>query len=218
MELKSSIQASTYIIQAQEEEIKRISNELHEGISQHLYSVNTGLEFLHSALENPDLKSYVKELAAQLNRTIQEVRLLSVELYPSSLSTLGLVAAMKSYLKQFTSTFGVIIHIDTIGHEQFLSESNQLAVFRACQEALINIAKYADTSEASLRFIWKDNILKIEIEDDGKGFHLKEILGNTRCKGIAAMKQRMAMAGGDCQISSEEGKGTKVSLSLPFQR
>ncbi|WP_226035903.1 sensor histidine kinase [Aquibacillus saliphilus] len=217
MELREMNHASTYIIQSQEEEIKRIALELHEGISQNLYSVSTGLEFIQSGIEHPDLQAYTKELSEIVNRTIKEVRLLSVELYPSTLMTLGLSSALKSYIKLFTSTFGVKINVESSGEEQKISESKGLAVFRSCQEALINIAKYADTSEANLSFKWEENLLEIVIDDIGIGFNVQEAIDNNLFKGIAAMKQRMTTAGGNCYLSSSIGKGTKVTIVLPTE-
>ncbi|MRH44732.1 sensor histidine kinase [Aquibacillus halophilus] len=217
MELKDINHASTYIIQSQEEEIKRIALELHEGISQNLYSLYTGLEFIQSGIGQPHIQAYTRELTELVNRTIKEVRLLSVELYPSTLMTLGLSAALKSYIKLFTSTFGVIINIKTVGIERNVSEEKSLAVFRTCQEALINIAKYADTSEANLSFTWEEESLRIVIDDIGLGFDVQEAIDRKLFKGIAAMKQRMIIAGGDCHLSSSLGKGTKVTIVLPIR-
>ncbi|MCT2535898.1 histidine kinase [Aquibacillus koreensis] len=217
MELKD-VKGSTYIIESQEEEIKRIALELHEGISQNLYSLYTGLEFLRTGVEQDHLKDYTKEMSDLVSRTLQEVRLLSVELYPSTLKTLGLYAALKSYIKLFTSTFGIIINISTVGNEMELTEQKSMAIFRSCQEALINIAKYADTSEATVHFTWEEKRLKIDISDHGVGFDLQEIIRLNKCKGIAAMKQRMSIAGGELCLFSGEGEGTTVSFILTIQK
>ncbi|WP_077624030.1 sensor histidine kinase [Sediminibacillus massiliensis] len=217
MELKAENHVSTYIIQSQEEEIKRISLELHEGINQNLYSLSAGIEVLQSGIEQPYLKEYAQQLSELLNRTIQEVRLLSVELYPNTLTTLGLNAAIKSYAKLFTTTFGVLVHVSTTGIEHIMMEQKSMAVFRSCQEALLNIAKYADVSEAVVQIEWKERSLSVEIKDAGTGFDLQDAKNQDRLMGIAAMKQRLRIAGGDCLISSEAGKGTRVLLELPIQ-
>lgn len=218
MELKAVDHASTYIIQSQEEELKRIAALLHEGINQNLYSINTGLKFLESGMEQPVLKEYAKEMANLINRTIQEIRLLSVELYPATISTLGLTAALKSYIKLYMNTFGIMVDIFSSGEETAIEECNSMAVFRVCQEALFNIAKYADVSEAMLRFTWEANKVTIEVEDKGKGFNIQEAIDQNRLKGIAAMHQRMAYAGGTCDITSQEGSGTVVKITLPIDK
>jgi signal transduction histidine kinase len=215
MEKRPENHISSYIIQTQEEEIKRIALELHEGVSQTLYSLFTGLQMIESSIEKPAVKSYVKEMEQVLEKTIQEIRLLSVELHPPTLATLGLVPAIKSYLKLYTSTFGIIIKMESFGKEIMMSEQRSIALFRVCQEALANIAKYADTSEASLIFTWGDHDLKMIIEDHGKGFDYEQ--QGKQSSGLEAMKERMYLVGGTCQVSSAIGEGTMVRVSLPFK-
>lgn len=203
---------SSYIIQSQEEEIKRIALELHEGVGQSLYSMFTGLQFIEAGIEQPHLKSYIKEMSQIMEKTIQEIRLLSVELHPPTLTTLGLLPAMKSYVKLYTSTFGIEVEVESIGEEQLILDNSSIAIFRVCQEALSNIAKYADTSNINMTFKWSDQSLQIFIKDYGKGFDPK----NSQSFGIAAMKERMFLIGGDCVISSKVGEGTSIEISLPF--
>lgn len=203
---------SSYIIQSQEEEIKRIAFELHEGVGQSLYSMFTGLQFIEAGIEQPHLKSYIKEMSHIMEKTIQEIRFLSVELHPPTLTALGLLPAIKSYVKLYTSTFGIEVDIELNGLEHSISESSSIAIFRVCQEALSNIAKYADTSTVKISFFWSNQSLKILIKDFGRGFELLEV----QTFGIAAMKERMFLAGGDCVISSKLGVGTSIEISLPF--
>jgi signal transduction histidine kinase len=203
---------SSYIIQSQEEEIKRIALELHEGVAQSLYSMFTGLQFVEASVEQPHLKSYMKEVSQIMEKTIQEIRLLSVELHPPTLTTLGLLPAMKSYVKLYTSTFGIEVDIDSKGEERTISKESSIAIFRVCQEALSNIAKYADTSNVKMSLIWSNGLLQVRINDFGKGFELE----NINSYGLAAMKERMVLIGGDCVISSKIGEGTSIEISLPL--
>ncbi|MFG6115979.1 sensor histidine kinase [Halobacillus sp. MO56] len=217
MELEAGNQACSYIIQSQEEEIKRVALELHESINQNLYTMQTGLNFIEAGIENQELKSYTKEMAGLMERTIREVRLLSVELYPNTLSTLGLVSAMKSYSKLFTNTFGILIDVHSSGEEKLLSDQKSMAAFRVCQEALINIAKYADTDHAKIEFTWGEISVRIDIKDAGKGFDANEVMESGSANGIAAMRERLRLVGGQCDFSSELDKGTTVSINLPIQ-
>ena len=86
----SSNQIGSYIIQAQEEEIKRISLELHEGVGQNLFSILTGLKMVESGINDEYFKNHLHEMTQLIEKTMQEIRLLSVELYPPALTTLGL--------------------------------------------------------------------------------------------------------------------------------
>ena len=159
---------------------------------------------------------YAREMSQLLEKTIQELRLLSVELHPPTLDTLGLLPAIKSYSKLYTSTFGIIVDLTSTGMEQPITEQNNIAVFRVCQEALANIAKYADTSNVKIDFTWGEVELKITIRDFGKGFELEERSKQNPLSGLAAMRERMLLAGGDCCISSKIGGGTEIELSLPL--
>jgi len=207
-------QISSYIIQSQEEEIKRIALELHEGVGQTLYSMYTGLQFIEQTLNSSNLKSYVNEMSELLEKTIQEVRLLSVELHPPTLTTLGLVPAMKSYLRMFTSTYGILVDLDIEGEEPNLAEPQKISLFRVCQEALGNVAKYADTHFVQLDFSFGEEKLKMTIKDNGKGFNVENEM--QRSSGLAAMQERINLIGGQCVITSEIGVGTTIDVLLPL--
>jgi signal transduction histidine kinase len=207
---------NSYIIQSQEEEIKRISMELHEGVGQNLFSILTGLQFVASGISQPHLKNHLNEMTQLIEKTMQEIRLLSVELHPPVLTTLGLLPAVKSYIKLYTSTFGILVDLTSTGEEKPISERNSIAVFRVCQEALANIAKYADTSNVKMDFSWSEEELRISILDFGKGFKPETITKNPYSLGIASMMERMLLTGGQCVISSKIGEGTSIELSLPL--
>lgn len=211
--LPENQQISSYIIQSQEEEIKRIALELHEGVGQNLYSILTGLQVIESGVHESNMKSYVREMTQLIEKTIQEIRLLSVELHPPTLTTLGLLPAIKSYIKLYTSTFGILVDLESIGKEKPISDQNNIAVFRVCQEAFTNIAKYADTSNIKMTFMWGEEELMIIIHDFGKGFQQEEL---PYTAGLMAMKERMLLTGGQCLISSKMGEGTTIEISLPL--
>ena len=207
---------NSYIIDSQEEEIKRIGMELHEGVGQNLYSILTGLQFIEAGVTEQNMKSYVREMSQLIEKTIQEIRLLSVELHPPTLTTFGLLPALKSYLKLYTSTFGILVDVESVGKKVSLPERSNIAVFRVCQEALANIAKYADTSQIKINFLWTQAELKITIHDYGKGFQLDEHEEPPQSSGIAVMKERMHLTGGKCSISSKIGEGTSIELIVPL--
>ncbi|MBU8878025.1 sensor histidine kinase [Bacillus sp. FJAT-29790] len=205
---------SSYIIQSQEDEIKRIALELHEGVGQTLYSLYNGLQLIESAIEQPAMKGYVGEMAQMLEKSIQEIRLLAVELHPPTLITLGLLPAIKSYLKLYTSTYGVVVDLESSGEEVRISERERITLFRVCQEALANIARYADTMKVKITFKWKLGCLSILVIDEGKGFDVEK--GMNQSTGLAAMRERMHLIGGKWTLSSKIGEGTTIKLDLPL--
>nr|WP_315362639.1 histidine kinase [Cytobacillus firmus] len=205
---------SSYIIQSQEDEIKRIALELHEGVGQTLYSLYTGMQFIQTAVDQPEMKGYIGDMAQMMEKTIQEIRLLAVELHPPALGTLGLLPALKSYLKLYTSTYGIIVDLQNVGKEVQIREQERITLFRVCQEALANIARYADTMSAGIILRWKPGKLSITIKDKGKGFDVDAAMKNSA--GIAAMMERMLLINGKCVISSKIGEGTSIDITLPL--
>ena len=205
---------SSYIIQSQEQEIKRIALELHEGVGQTLYSLYTGMQFIENAIDQPEMKKYVEDMTHVLEKTIQEVRLLAVELHPPTLITLGFLAALKSYLTIYTSTYGIEVDFEFSGNEVQLSEKENITLFRVCQEALANIALYADTSKAKLTVNWNPDRLLIIITDFGRGFDVSGVLSEPT--GLSAIIERMHLINGKCMISSQINEGTTIEITLPF--
>ncbi|KAF0819835.1 MULTISPECIES: sensor histidine kinase [unclassified Cytobacillus] len=205
---------SSYIIQSQEDEIKRIALELHEGVGQTLYSLYTGMQFILTSVDQPEMKGHIGDMAQMMEKTIQEIRLLAVELHPPALGTLGLLPALKSYLKLYTSTYGVTVDLQHEGKEVQIREQERITLFRVCQEALANIARYADTMSAGIFIRWEPGKLSITINDKGKGFDVDAAMKNSA--GIAAMMERMLLINGKCAISSKIGEGTSIDITLPL--
>ncbi|PAK43905.1 sensor histidine kinase [Peribacillus simplex] len=210
--LKNNI--SSYIIQTHEEEIKRIAMELHEGVGQSLSSLFSGMQLIETAIEQPGMKIYAGDMKQLLEKAIQEIRLLAVELHPPTLTTFGLISAIKSYIKIYTSTYGIEVEVENLGIESQISDRDSITLFRVCQEALVNIARYADTTEASILFKWEKSMLLIMIKDSGKGFEVEAALN--KLSGLAAMCERMHLIGGNCTIFSKIDDGTSIEISLPL--
>ncbi|MBP1932696.1 sensor histidine kinase [Ammoniphilus resinae] len=208
---------TSYIIQSQEEEIKRLSTELHEGIAQTLYSLLTGLEIIQNGLESHDMKQYVEQLKQLSKRTIEEVRWISTELHPAVLDTHGILPALQSYNTIYTSTFGIEVDLEVSGEPIRLLPSVEILLYRICQEILSNAAKYADTNRVRITFHWSKKELKVHIEDFGVGFCADNYPDQELALGIAAMREKVALAGGEFEISSALGKGTTVTLHFPLE-
>ncbi|MDM5212865.1 sensor histidine kinase [Peribacillus sp. NJ4] len=205
---------SSYIIQTHEEEIKRIAMELHEGVGQSLSSLFSGMQLIESAIEQPAMKSYAGDMNQLLEKAIQEIRLLAVELHPPTLTTLGLISAIKSYIKLYTSTYGLEVELENHGIESQISDRESITLFRVCQEALVNIARYADTTKACMIFKWEKSRLLVLIKDSGKGFEVEAAMN--KLSGLAAMCERMHLIGGNCTIVSKIDDGTSIEISLPL--
>jgi signal transduction histidine kinase len=208
-------QVTAYIIQAQEEEIKRISTEIHEGMAQTLYSIHTGLQFIQSGVSE-ELRPYTFDMIHSLEQALEELRRVSIELRPPSLDKAGLLAGLNTYSQVFTSTFGIEVNIEVYGSIQRFPPEVEIALFRICQEALFNAAKYADTERVNVLFTWKTDNLTIVIEDFGKGFDVDLIMRNGTALGLAAIKQRIELLNGYFTLHSRLGEGTMVKVTVPL--
>ncbi|PLS05758.1 PAS domain-containing sensor histidine kinase [Neobacillus cucumis] len=196
------------IIDVQEEERKRLSRNLHDGIGQNLYSHLITINRLMSELDHP-LLLQMQEEAAQL---IEEIREISWELRPSVLDDLGLVPAIRSFLSRYSDHYNIDVFFDCVLNQR-LSISIELTIYRIIQEALTNIRKYAEVSEASVTIREMDDLVRVMVEDKGVGFDVeKQTLG----VGLFSMDERARSVGGEFSIIALPGKGTKVILEIPI--
>ncbi|MCM3765033.1 PAS domain-containing protein [Neobacillus niacini] len=195
------------IIDVQEEERKRLSRNLHDGIGQNLYSHLITINRLLAEMDHPLLQQ-MQEEATQL---IEEIRQISWELRPSVLDDLGLVPAIRSYLTRFSDHHQIDVYFDCVLNRR-LDISIELTIYRIIQEALTNIWKYADVSDASVTIREMDDAVRVMVEDKGKGFHLGT---QTSGVGLFSMDERARSVGGHLAITSSPGKGTKIILEVP---
>lgn len=198
---------TTRIIDAQEDERKRLSRNLHDGIGQNLYSHLITIQRLQTEIDHP-LIEQMKQEATQL---IEGIREISWELRPSVIDDLGLVPSIRSYLNRFTEHCGVDIQFDCYLKTR-LENNTELTIYRIIQESLTNIRKYAKTNMAIISIRELEDCVVVMIEDFGSGFDMKK---TPRGVGVFSMKERARSIGGKLHIHSEPGKGTKIILEIP---
>ena len=198
----------TKIIEVQEDERKRLSRNLHDGIGQNLYSHLISINILQSQLEHPLLDILQKE-ATEL---IEEVRKISQELRPSVLDDLGLLPAIRSYLTRFSENYQIDVQFDCF-LQQRLSSNKEITIYRILQEALINIQKYANAEQVSIIIREIEQEVRVIIEDNGQGFDPSNV---TRGVGLFSMEERARGVKGEVHIHSSPGKGTKIVLEIPL--
>ncbi|WP_409273577.1 PAS domain S-box protein [Neobacillus sp. SCS-31] len=197
----------TRIIDVQEDERKRLSRELHDGLGQNLYSHLITINRLLSEIDHP-LLVQMQEEAMEM---IEEIRDLSWELRPSVLDDLGLVPAIRSFLNRYSNHYKIAVHFECVLGRR-LPASTETTIYRVIQEALTNTRKYADVDEAFVVIREYDDAVRVMMEDHGKGFTVGE---GPRGVGLFSMDERAKASGGELQVVSEPGKGTKVILEVP---
>ena len=192
----------TTIIDVQEEERKRLSRNLHDGIGQNLYSHLITINRMLSEIDHPLLDQMQKE-ATQL---IEEIREISWELRPSVLDDLGLVPAIRSYLSRYSDHYHIDVFFDCVLNRRY-TISIELTIYRIIQEALTNIRKYAEVSEAAVTVREIGDVVRVMVEDKGKGFDPKK---KSPGVGLFSMDERARSVNGTLQIKTSLGNGTKI--------
>jgi len=159
----------------------------------------------------------LKKLSAQ---TLDEVRHLALELRPSSIDDLGLIAALQQYTKEYTEKFGVDADFQASGFEgKRLRPELEIALYRIVQEALTNVAKHAGAKKVSVLMGIRNSSIVAIVEDNGKGFDVRSILASrTKEKklGLYGMQERASLIGGVLTIEADPGKGTTIFVEVPL--
>ncbi len=209
-EIKLLKENSLKLIEGQEVERKRISRELHDGLGQLL----TATRFrLGDIKDNMEVKVEVKKL---LDETLFEVRRISNNLMPSVLIDFGLRAGLERLAGQIEETSGVkvsLLYEDEHGGASQLPFDVTTNVYRIIQEALNNMVKYAEATEAEVAIFESSENIIVEIADNGKGF---EVNWSTETRGLKNMKERVNILKGTFDIKSQPGKGAVIFCEIPI--
>ena len=212
---------SSRLLNAQEDERRRIAYELHDELGQdltvlklHIDSIKRKLHQDQSALHNA-----FKEVLLEVNQTIEKVRRISRDLSPSVLVDLGLNAALRGMLKSFTKHSNIEISTDIQDTKNLFSSEQQIAVYRIFQEIITNISKHAHASKVSIVGKKKNSKVFFRVKDNGIGFDIEEINARhapEKGLGLAAMAERAKMLYGHFEISSQVNSGTIIDFEVPI--
>lgn len=204
---------------AQEEERRRIAQELHDDTAQDLVVLSRKLDSFISRGSNlsPDDINYLEDLHHLINRTLSEVRRFSQDLRPSVLDDLGLLPALEWLTSELSKHFDMDIEIKVQGAARRFPEETELVMFRIAQEALRNIGKHARSKKAWVTLNFSPDKTVLTIKDKGKGFKPPKRLGDLAALGklgLAGMQERVQLIGGHLKITSNPGKGTTVIVTV----
>lgn len=212
---------SRQLIEAQEDERRRIARELHDQIGQVLTAVKMNLHAVQRVCRTNEAGPYIKDNIEAVDEALRLVRDLSVDLRPALLDDLGLVTALQWYVARYAKRTGlpaeVLIKLKD-PNERF-SREVETACFRIAQEALTNVVRHAHANRALVRLMKRENVLSLAIEDDGTGFDpeaVRKRAPRAAKLGLLGMQERAHAAGGILEIHSEISKGTEIRLELPL--
>ncbi len=209
---------SSQLLAAQENERKRVAGEIHDGLGQVLSSAKCKLEDAVQRVKEGVPNRAVESLEA-VHSMLEEARRIQLDLRPSILDDLGILAALSWFSRRFQATYPKMrVEQETAIREEEVPEALKTVIYRIAQEALNNIGKHSKADFVHFRLRRTDKI-ELSIRDNGQGFDLKEKLSLNNSKGglgLGSMRERAVLSGGSFDIQSAAGKGTTIQVLWPF--
>jgi signal transduction histidine kinase len=208
------------IIEAEENERRRISRELHDEIGQALTAIRFNLDRIDQDLPESSVmaRERLGEAKTLSQQTIKAMRRLSMDLRPSMLDELGLIPTLRWYIQNFASRLNIDSQFKAAGFDIKLPPPVETAFYRIVQEALNNAGKHAEASRVEVLMEHKDSTIYASIKDNGKGFDLDKVLhpeSLERGSGIIGMQERVSILKGHIDIRSKPGSGTHIRIEIP---
>ena len=210
---------SLRIIEAQEEERKRLSREIHDGPAQMMANVLLRSDLIERTYreKGPELAfQEIKSLKEMVRDALTEVRRIIYDLRPMALDDLGLVPTLKKYLET-TEDYnkGTKLYFQSNGNEVRLPGNYETAIFRLVQEAITNAVRHGKASKIEVKVEWLKNHVTLIVKDNGAGFD-QSIVKN-QSFGLLGMKERIELVNGEFFINSSPGNGTVLMFQIPLE-
>ncbi|PWI58576.1 hypothetical protein BM613_02850 [Sulfoacidibacillus thermotolerans] len=216
-ELELSRRLTHHTLKVQEEERKRLSQELHDGISQTLYGISLGMEHLQRHIKDQILSDKLNHLQDRLRSCMQEVRVLSRSLYPAVLYDIGLLAALRSLADELTTEQCQVQFATDLTEEDGISAAVAVQVYRIAQEAIRNALQHSHASYVSTVLLGSDEEgdWLLQIEDDGSGFTLTDGETGNSGYGLRNMQERARAIAGSFELKTALRQGTTIRIKFP---
>ncbi len=210
---------SEQVLEAQEDERKRIARELHDETAQALTTLLIRLKILERAKSATEMRGQINELRELTAETLEAVRSLAVELRPATLDDLGLVAALEAYTEAYASRIPLPLEFSAQGFDDAagrLPPQVELVLYRVVQEALTNVAKHAAAQRVQVALRLTQHDVVAAVADDGHGFDAEDMMrSRERGLGLFGMQERLALVQGQLVIDSSPGRGTRIEARVP---
>ncbi|MCC6174727.1 MAG: sensor histidine kinase [Chloroflexi bacterium] len=206
---------SSQILKAQEEERLRIARELHDETAQALASLLVRQRAAERTHDPAALQRTMADLRALTSEALEGVRRMALELRPTMLDDLGLVAALEAFARQFAQRTGVRVDVRATGGPDRLPPEVELVIYRVVQEALSNVARHSGATHADVTLTTEPTRLVVTVTDDGRGFDPVAALDSReRSLGLFGMRERASLIDGRLTLTSAPGRGTSVHLEV----
>ncbi len=206
------------IVEAQEAERQRLSRQIHDGPAQALsnFILQTEIAMRLFDVDAERARAELQSLKASATSTFQKVRDFIFDLRPMMLDDLGLAPTVKRYVDAFKDKAGIQVTLTVTGGDRRMESAREVVIFRGIQELLGNIRQHAQASQVRLLLDIDGQRARISVEDNGKGFEPPAVLsGKHKGTGLLTLKERMDLLGGQLQVDSQVGQGTRVVMEVP---
>lgn len=211
---------SEQILHVQEQERTRISRELHDEVGQALTAVTVSLAMLSKQIGGPpaSFDDRIKAIQTLVEQTMDTVHAFARELRPAMLDELGLLPALRSYLKSFQERTGIRTCVRVSPRLEQLNDGQKTVLFRVFQESLTNITKHAQASLVAVAISHRNGSVRMQINDNGRGFKVEPAAARCQQKrlGVLGMQERVRLVNGTFMLHSQPGQGTVVRVEIPL--
>jgi two-component system, NarL family, sensor histidine kinase UhpB len=208
---RERLRSGELVLRAQEEERKRIARDLHDEVNQSLTALLLRIE---AATQDapPELQQELAETKHLANRAMTELLDLARQLRPTALDDHGLVAALRTHVKDYDRRSDASAHFWVDPDIQELAPDVQLVIYRVAQEALVNAARHSGASRIEVNLERHNSSVCLQVADNGSGFAFAD---ESKGLGLSGMRERALLVGGSLEIDSRQGTGTTVKLEVP---
>ncbi|MEZ0539029.1 sensor histidine kinase [Fibrella arboris] len=217
---------TAYLMAGQEEERKRLSRELHDGLGQMLTAIKLQVEGLETRLTNEGVTTAnLSPLKTLITQTIQETRSISNNLMPSVLSDFGLIPGLRMLVDSHNRPDNESAHQlrVTLEADEWLADTThrldktiEITLYRVSQEAVTNAIRHGKATRIDIQLFEKDQYLHLTVTDNGAGFKTQRLLKEPHGQGVHNIHERIKLLNGIFKLTSTPGKGTKLKVSIPY--
>lgn len=202
-------------IDGQEAERQRLSRELHDGLGQSLVAIKMRLETI-THVDMSKIRYVLSLVKDMFDRAIDDIRRMSNDLMPVVLNDFGLETALRTLCKNVEISYHITVAFTSDKLPPDMEKKSMTYIYRIVQESLTNIVKHSGAEKAEVSIICNENVLVLNIADNGKGFELRRAhTGNGN--GLYNIHERVNILHGRINIETDPGKGTRMMISIPFQ-
>lgn len=213
---KGTMASVEMLVNAQETERQRLSRQMHDGPAQALsnFILQTEIAMRLFDVDAAQAKEELNNLKSSAMGTFQKVRNFIFELRPMMLDDLGLVPTVRRYADAFKEQTSLDVSVTITGNERRLEPYLEVMLFRALQELLGNAARHSQATHVKVMLDMGDDRVRVSVDDNGRGFDPEAVQQGTSL-GLKLIRERAEMLGGNFEVDSAIGRGTRISFAVP---